>query len=145
MTRPIRILVVDDGPLMQALVVDALMGPSPEGYDPGRFEVVCASSADEALFIAASDHPDLILVDFVMPEKSGADLVRALREEAVWKPIIGYSASEEGRELLLAGACDFLQKPFTAEALIAAITRVMDRCGCAAGCPCSPTAAAQQQ
>ena len=66
-----KILVVDDEPNNRLLLAAIL--------EPAGYAVVEAASGDDALRLAKEDHPDLIVMDLLMPGMSGADLIKALR------------------------------------------------------------------
>ncbi len=114
-TPPIRVLVVDDEPqILRALRV-ALKG---YGYD-----VQTAADGEEALDLLALHPPDIVILDLVMPGKSGFDVVRDVR---TWSrvPVIVLSARGEERDKVTAldlGADDYLTKPFSMNELLARI------------------------
>jgi CheY-like chemotaxis protein len=118
MTRPIRILVVDDNQLILRLLALVL--------EEAGFVPVPAESGEAALALARADPPDACIVDQEMPGMKGADLVRALRWSGVAAlasvPVVGVSAYPAAeRELRAAGACAFLRKPVEEEAVVAAV------------------------
>jgi two-component system KDP operon response regulator KdpE len=107
------VLVVEDEPQMRRFLRAALTS---HGYRP-----VEASAGEEAVRLAASHNPELVLLDLGLPDADGIDLTRRLRE---WSkmPIIVISA--RGREedkvaALDAGADDYLTKPFGVNELLA--------------------------
>ena len=69
-----KILIADDEQLMRQLVIDFL---KPEGY-----EILEASDGKEALDIYDKEHPDLILLDVMMPELDGIAATAAIRRES---------------------------------------------------------------
>lgn len=93
------------------------------------FTVITAADGGEGLYLAKSDHPDLIITDFNMPNLSGLDLIKQLREEPEFAktPIIAVTAygkdfSEEAKS---AGANETMQKPFEFEALVALVKSLL--------------------
>ena len=106
--KPPKILVVDDTPANVKLLADRL---SVKGY-----EIATASNGEEALEQVRTWHPDLILLDVVMPGLNGYDVCRRVREDPAMAmlPIIMVTAldpEEERIKGLEAGADDFLTKP----------------------------------
>ena len=102
------ILVVEDNPDMNRFVCDALAGP---------FQVRAALDGREGLALARSLRPDLIICDFMMPEMSGDELVRAVRAEPRLErtPILILTARNDAAariDVLREGANDYLLKPF---------------------------------
>lgn len=89
------------------------------------FTVILAADGGEGLYRAQSDHPDLIITDINMPNLSGTDMIRQLREvPAVANiPIIALTAygKDFSDEAIDAGASDAMQKPFDFEELIAQV------------------------
>jgi two-component system, sensor histidine kinase and response regulator len=112
------ILVVDDMP-QNIQVVAAVL------YEAG-YSIMPATSASVALQRVARRPPDLILLDFMMPEVSGPEVCRQLKANPGTReiPIIFLTASNEMEHLvqaLEAGAVDYVTKPFNATELLARI------------------------
>lgn len=110
-----RILVVDDEPQIQRFLKPALTAA---GY-----EVLEAATGAEALKAAATQAPDLIILDLGLPDMDGKDVVTSLRG---WSeiPIIILSARDRESEKILAldlGADDYIEKPFRIGELTARI------------------------
>jgi class 3 adenylate cyclase/CheY-like chemotaxis protein len=119
---PAKILVVDDTPKNVKLLADLL---TVKGYS-----VVTAASGREALARLESDEPDLVLLDVVMPEMSGYEVCRKIREnpDAGILPIIMVTAldpAEERIKGLEAGADDFLTKPINQAELLARVKSLL--------------------
>jgi two-component system, OmpR family, KDP operon response regulator KdpE len=118
-----RILVVDDEPqILRALKTNLAAA----GY-----EVVTASTAEEAVAIAAAKPPDALILDLVLPDRSGTEVTRELR---TWTsvPIVLLSAvgdENEKVEALDAGADDYVTKPFGMEELLARLRASLRRGG----------------
>jgi two-component system phosphate regulon sensor histidine kinase PhoR len=107
-----KILVVDDEMRIREGCRDVL---SQEG-----FEVASADSGDKGLEMIAREHYDIILLDLMMPEKSGLDVlpqVKASHPDTVVIVITGYATVEHSIEAMKSGAFDFIPKPFSPEQL----------------------------
>jgi response regulator RpfG family c-di-GMP phosphodiesterase len=108
--RPARLLVVDDEDGPRTLCKAVLRGPG--------VEIDEAATAAAALEAAAARHYDLVLLDVALPDQTGPDVLRRLRElpggDRVRVLLLsGSAAADELSRLLLAGADDFLTKPFS--------------------------------
>jgi class 3 adenylate cyclase len=117
MTEPATILVVDDLP-QNVRLLEAVLAP--RGYT-----VVAAMSGREALERVASDPPDLVLLDIVMPGMDGYEVCRTLREDPAtsFLPIVMITASGEQEKVVAieSGADDFIAKPFDHAELLARV------------------------
>jgi len=116
-----KILAVDDTPENLRLL-EALL--TPRGY-----QLVTASSGPEALALIATEKPDLLLVDIVMPEMNGYEVTKHVRADAASRhlPIIMITATG-GADLvrsLDAGADDFVSKPFDQYELLARVKSLL--------------------
>ena len=122
MKSPAKILVVDDTPRNVKLLADLL---TVKGY-----AVVTAASGQEALDKINSEQPDLVLLDVVMPEMSGYEACRKIREipETRTLPVVMVTAldpSEERVKGIEAGADDFLTKPINQAELLARVKSLL--------------------
>ena len=111
-----RILVVDDDEQIVQLFVDVL------GRD-GRFEVKTAGNGYEAGALTESFKPDLMILDFMLPDINGNVVCRMVRSNPAlsnMKIIIvsGVIKREEVEDLLVSGADEFIKKPFDIEYLM---------------------------
>jgi two-component system alkaline phosphatase synthesis response regulator PhoP len=98
-----------------------------EGY-----QTVSATNGEDALALALSDAPDLVLLDIMMPRMSGWDVCRELRRRGVDVPVIMLTArgAEVDRVLgLELGADDYVTKPFSLRELLARVRAVLRRPG----------------
>lgn len=112
------ILIADDEPVNRALLQRRL---EREGY-----HVLTARNGSEAVRQVKEVHPDLVILDVMMPEMDGMDACRLLKESEATRdiPIIFLSARDETEikvSGLSLGADDYISKPFEAEELIARV------------------------
>ena len=116
-----RILVVDDEPgLVHALAINLRA----HGWD-----VTTALNGAGALDLAASSHPDVVLLDLGLPDISGLDVIAGIRG---WSrvPIVVLSARQDGEDkvdALDAGADDYVTKPFAMNELLARLRAAVRR------------------
>jgi DNA-binding response OmpR family regulator len=111
-----RILVVEDDPSILMGLCDLLEG---EGFSVER-----ASDGEAALSRYAEAPPDLILLDVMIPEKSGFDVCREIRRKDPLTPVIMLTAKGEELDKVVGlelGADDYVVKPFAAAELLARI------------------------
>jgi DNA-binding response OmpR family regulator len=116
-----RILAVDDEPLYQHLYKVNL---EKEGYD-----VVTASNGEDALDMVTSRHPDLVVLDVMMPKLDGITTCERIRQFSNLPIIIVTARGEENDRVrgLNVGADDYVVKPFSATELIARVRAVLRR------------------
>jgi len=115
------ILVVDDQSNVRTLLKDYLTS---QGY-----RVVTANDGQEALFVARHEHPNLVLLDIMMPKMDGYQFLNAFRRENQ-VPVIVLSAKEEETDTVLGlelGADDYVIKPFRMRELLARIRAALRR------------------
>ncbi len=113
-----KILVADDEPNI-VVALEFLLRQ--EGH-----EVLVARDGDQALQLVEAHVPDLVLLDVMMPQKSGYEVCRRMRERAEWKHIRVVMVSAKGRDAevskgLATGADLYVTKPFSTRELMAKI------------------------
>jgi DNA-binding response OmpR family regulator len=93
------------------------------------YEVLVAANGREAVHVALTERPDLILMDIMMPELDGFQAIRMIREEAGTRmPIIAVTAMDGARDLSIrAGADDFISKPVDTRALLAKVRECLNQ------------------
>ncbi|MEP7109826.1 MAG: response regulator transcription factor [Ferruginibacter sp.] len=119
-----KILIADDEPDILEIIQFNLQA---EGYD-----VITAKNGDEAIEEAKKHHPDLIILDIMMPGKNGLDVCNILRMQPVFNEtlIVFLSAlSDEGTEIrgLETGADDYLTKPISPKILVSKVNALFRR------------------
>lgn len=117
------ILVIDDQSNVRTLLKDYL---SNQGY-----RVVQAQDGQQGLFVARHEHPDLVLLDIMMPNMDGFQFLSAFRKESDI-PVIVVTARDEETDTVLGlelGADDFVVKPFRMRELVARIRANLRRQG----------------
>ena len=116
-----KILVVDD----EQPIADILQfNLEKEGY-----QVICAYDGDEATRLAENEKPDLILLDIMLPNKDGNEVLREVRKTQTM-PIIMLTAKDSEIDKVLGlelGADDYLTKPFSPKEVIARIKAILRR------------------
>jgi len=115
------ILVVDD----ERKLVDLLRAYLEEE----GFRVVTASNGQEGLIAARQEWPDLVILDWMMPELDGLDFTRVIRRESN-VPIIMLTARDEDVDKVLGlemGADDYVTKPFSPRELVARVRAALRR------------------
>jgi len=109
------ILIADDEPALRSLVRVTL--------DTGRLRIIEAADGDEAIALAHAEHPDLLLLDWSMPGRTGLEVARALRDDPATAdiPIVMLTArtlpfdKDAAREV---GIQTYMTKPFSPRALL---------------------------
>jgi DNA-binding response OmpR family regulator len=119
------ILLVEDEASILDLEREILKG--------ANFEVIGAKSGNDALRILETLKPDLILVDIMMPEMSGADLTERIRNNPATKDlkvifVTALGLSESGRAKMRSlGVIDYIEKPFNVEDFMRRVKKALAR------------------
>ena len=119
-----RILIAEDEPEMAMGIKDNLQF---EGY-----EAVVASDGEQAIALAESERPDLILLDIMMPKVDGLEVCRRIRQTGSAVPIVMWTAKSQEADVvrgLEAGADDYVTKPFGVRELLARIKVALRHAG----------------
>ena len=117
-----RVLVFDDDMLVLNIIESVLRN---RGYD-----VLITNDADQALGILRAHDADILILDLVMPGKSGIEFYRELKREKIAIPTIVLTASTSKEDHVLAlkeGIDNFLTKPFEAEVLVANVEKLLKK------------------
>ncbi|MBR3624073.1 MAG: diguanylate cyclase, partial [Selenomonadaceae bacterium] len=115
-----KILIVDD------MAVSLLMT---ENILSTQYDVVCASSGEEAMKVYEKEHPDMVLSDLRMPKMSGYELQLALQEKHREKIPFMFMTADQAEETESQGfdngAMDFIRKPFRADVLLRRVANIL--------------------
>jgi len=119
----LKILIADDEPNIVAALEFLLQG---QGY-----EVLVAQNGEDALSLIEQAIPDLVLLDVMMPKKSGYEVCARIRENADWHHIKVVMLSAKGREAevnkgLAMGADLYVTKPFSTRELMTKIKGLLE-------------------
>ena len=119
-----KILVVDDEPYLAEMMANRL--------EANRYTVVTALSGRDALDQVAKVKPDLILLDILMPDMDGYQILRRLKEDPKTQslPVIMLTVkkwSEDIKKAMESGASDYIVKPFSPAEVLKKIEGVLKR------------------
>ena len=124
--EPITVLVVDDEPVLAELVSMALRY---EGWD-----IVTAGDGATALAVARQQPPDVVVLDVMLPDMSGLDVLRELRQQIPGLPLLLLTAKDSVEDRiagLTAGGDDYVTKPFSIEEVVLRLRALLRRTGVA--------------
>ncbi|HHW75652.1 MAG TPA: response regulator [Xanthomonadaceae bacterium] len=121
-----KILVVDDEPNI-VLSLEFLMKQA-------GFQVRTASDGEAALAAIATETPDLVLLDVMMPRKNGYEVCQAIRANPDWKGVRIIMLTAKGREVerekgLALGADDYITKPFSTQEVVERVRELLAEAG----------------
>lgn len=120
-TKP-RILLVDDDEAITTMLTTFLR--------LSGFDIVVAPNGQQALVHIAANKPDIVILDVLMPGLDGREILRHLRRENNWIPVILMTQLTGTAERIMAleeGADDYLNKPFDPQELVVRIRAVLRR------------------
>jgi DNA-binding response OmpR family regulator len=115
-----KIIVAEDEPLMQKTIALRL---KKDGH-----EVITTDNGREALELIATQNPDMVITDIMMPYASGLEIVGSVKSSGKKLPIIVLTAMGQENVVLEAfqlGADDFIAKPFSPNELSMRVKRLM--------------------
>lgn len=117
-----RILVVDDTDDIREVVAKLLQRKG--------FDVTTAAGGKQGVIQAASDQPDLILMDLNMPDMDGWQATRTIRDEGITTPVIALTAhlvTDEQVRAMESGFNGYQTKPLELDALLALIEELLSK------------------
>ena len=117
-----KVLIVEDDPGILRTVADNLKFE--------KYDIVTAMDGETAYKLHQTEHPDLIVLDLMLPRIGGLELCRKLRTEGVQIPILMLTARSEEADRVLGldlGADDYVTKPFSVAELMARIRALLRR------------------
>lgn len=120
-----RVLVVDDEPAIVNMLVELL-------ERDGRFEVHTAATGFDAGMRTREFHPNLIILDFMLPDINGNRVCQSIRNDPTLQDVkiimvSGAAGASIAEELLAAGADAFLKKPFRIDDLLSKISELLTK------------------
>jgi len=118
---PCRILVVDDEPVVQDVLAGIL----------GRcgYQTTAAGSVAEGRRQIADEHPDLVILDVMLPDGNGLDLLRLIKETQSELPVImmtAYGSVDDAVQAMKEGAFHYITKPFANEEVVLLVEKALD-------------------
>lgn len=120
----IHVLVVDDEPVLAELVSMALRY---EGW-----EIAIAGDGATAIALARQNPPDVVVLDVMLPDMSGLEVLRKLREQIPGLPLLLLTAKDSVEDRiagLTAGGDDYVTKPFSLEEVVLRLRALLRRTG----------------
>src|SRR5438093_3485342 len=117
-----QILIVDDEPSNRKILGQELVHKG--------FAVDTAAGGTEALRKIESTPPDLVILDYMMPDMSGLDVLKELRKKGNDTPVImitAYGSVERAVEVMKAGAYDFITRPFDPDHIELVVRKAIER------------------
>ena len=117
-----KVLIADDEPNIVTALEFLL--------ERNGYEVYIARNGDAALKLVEQHRPDLVLLDVMMPLKSGFEVCQRMRERADWRDIKIIMLTAKGRDVeiskgLSIGADSYITKPFSTQELVAKINGLL--------------------
>ncbi len=122
--QPVTVLVVDDEPVLAEMVSMALRY---EGWN-----IATAGDGSSAIAAARAERPDVVVLDVMLPDMSGLDVLHRLRQENPGLPVLLLTAKDAVEDRiagLTAGGDDYVTKPFSIEEVVLRLRALLRRTG----------------
>jgi len=117
-----KVLIIEDD--------EAILNMLKRGLEDEDFVVDVATNGDDGEYMAKLNHYDVIILDWMLPNKEGIEVLKAIREEGVFTPVLMLTAKDSTDnkvEGLNSGADDYLAKPFSFDELLARLHAIYRR------------------
>lgn len=118
-----KVIVIDDEPFILMMIEDKLK--------KAGIQVIALRESKNALSVIRREKPDLVILDWMMPEVSGIDICRALKSDVELKDTPVFLLTAKGQDTdkqigLQCGASMYITKPFSPKALLEVVNNVMN-------------------
>ena len=117
-----RILIIEDDPSIRRGLMDSLVAES--------YEVLTAADGEVGLQLSQEGNPDLIILDLMLPKRSGYEICRQLGDQGSHVPILMLTARGQEADRILGfdlGADDYVTKPFSVRELLGRVRAILRR------------------
>ncbi|MFN3480342.1 MAG: response regulator [Thermodesulfovibrionales bacterium] len=119
-----KVIVIDDEPFILMMIEDKLRRSG--------IQVITLRESSNAMPIIKKEMPDLIILDWMMPELSGIDLCKMIKSDNDLKEIPVFMLTAKGQDAdkqlgLKSGAIQYITKPFSPRALLDMVKKVLDK------------------
>jgi DNA-binding response OmpR family regulator len=119
-----KVIVIDDEPFILMMIEDKLRHAG--------IQTITLRESNNALHIIKKERPDLIILDWMMPELSGIDLCRMIKADEELRDIPVFMLTAKGQDAdkqlgLKSGAIQYITKPFSPKALLEMVRKVIDK------------------
>ena len=122
MDKKITVLLAEDEPALGQILKESL--------ETRGFKVLLCEDGEKALTVYQKEHPELLVLDVMMPKKDGFTLAKEVREVNDGIPIIFLTAKSQTQDVVegfTIGGNDYLKKPFSIEELIVRMNNLLNR------------------
>jgi len=117
-----KVLIIEDD--------ESILNMLKRGLEDEDFVVDTALNGEDGEYLASTNHYDVIILDWMLPKKSGIEVLKSLRDKGILTPVLMLTAkdtTDNKIEGLNSGADDYLPKPFSFDELIARLNAIYRR------------------